>query len=220
MNGSSWTGDGVFESQSSQALVERLKASTAKRSPGFQEAFRKLERLYRHRIRRLAVHLIGPELRKRLGEDDAVSMAWGRAFKELGSFEYRHKRSFYRWLAKQLKRVILDEARKAETPDGGGDTDWGEIAAPNREGDAFCIAAKEEVARALESTLVKVPLLYREVLRAVHVEGLDRKAAAERFGRLPNTLTHQLKRGLERWRDVIERKYGAGAFEDLVGDDS
>lgn len=206
----------------STALVARLTESIGRSSPGFQRAATALVEKYRPHILAYIERRLGPGLRRRLEPDDILCEALMRAFKDLDHFTERRPRAFLHWIMLQARRAILDHARR----NAGGDLLFeGDASDPERKlepanstvGPVKRLYGKE-LRRAILDALEEVPDLYRGLLRDFYILEIPRLEIAAKLGRLPNTVTHQLKRGVEHWRRAIETRLGpgsAGVFFDL-----
>ena len=206
----------------SMELVKRLTESIGRSSPDFQDAANSLVKKYRPHILAYIERRLGPGLRRRLEPDDILCEALMRAFKDLDHFTERRPRAFLHWIMLQARRAILDHARR----NAGGDIMFeGDTSDPERKlepanstvGPVKRLYGKE-LRRAILDALEEVPDLYRGLLRDFYILEIPRLEIAAKLGRLPNTVTHQLKRGVEHWRRAIETRLGpgsAGVFFDL-----
>jgi RNA polymerase sigma factor (sigma-70 family) len=206
----------------SSADVRRITESVAHRSPGYQHAWRRLAEAYREPLLRHARRKIGPTVGRNLDPEDAVNDAMGRAFQSLDKFVYKGSGSFLNWLKELVNRIVLDAARKgARRNEPLREAD---LLSSAKAGDPsaktsgpLSKAATADVRRVLEEALETLAKPYREVLAAYFFEELSQHEIAARFGRKPNTVTHQIKRGLVAWRAAVDSRHGAGASERWFG---
>jgi len=168
-----------------------------------------LERRYALRLRLFVAHKLGPAMRTRHDPDEIINEAWWRAIRKIDQFEYRKKGSFLDWLRKQVHWVILDRCRHDEgredlaalDPNDDSDAPRGDPAATGA-GPATQIGRKDLRQRLVES-LETVPETYREVLDLACLQSKSRTEIAEILNVKKNTVSQQLKRGLEHWRRVL-----------------
>jgi RNA polymerase sigma factor (sigma-70 family) len=200
----------------SAILIARLTESVSRRSPGYQAAAFDLVAKYRPRLLASIERRLGEALRRRLEPEDVLCEALMRAFKELDRLVDRRPQAFLHWVLLHVRRTILDHARGAKAPP---EASWqGADSAPGFEPADSTIgpasrADRVDLRRTLLAALEEVPELYREVLRDHYVHELPRPEIATKHGRLPNTITHQLKRGVEHWRKAIEARLGPGSAD-------
>lgn len=209
-------------SQDSRLYVDGVVQSVAGTSPKFQQAWEKLEVRYKRRLLRFVEKQMGPVARRRFEPEDVMNEAWARAYKDRLRFVYSGPLSFYRWLQTQARRVILDVVRKEksreelrQSTDLSGSDAFSEP--PNESAGPVSRAAQGEMRRVLEDTLATLPDLYRGLLDDFYLREMSREDLAKKYGRLPNTITHQLKRGLEHWKKAIAGRLGPGSFDDWFG---
>lgn len=214
--------DDRSRSQDSRLYIDGVVQSVAGASPKFQQAWEKLEVRYKRRLLRFVERQMGPVARRRYEPEDVMNEAWARAYKDRLRFVYSGPLSFYRWLQTQARRVILDVVRKEQTRDElrhatdlTGTQSFSEP--PNDSAGPVSRAAQGEMRDVLEATLATLPDLYRDLLRDFYLHEASREELAKKYGRLPNTITHQLKRGLEHWKKAIAGRLGPGSFDDWFG---
>lgn len=185
----------------SAAWVRRLRED-----PGSNTVWDHLSDRYRNRILVYAAHRLGPQLRRVCDPEDVVNEAWMQIFARVDQFDYRHAGSLYAWLCQQVRRVILTKRRnldrKGPLPKLHADLP-SDAAMPdppaNAPGPITEAGARDLKSQLLES-LEKVPLIYRRVLIATHFEQRGRNEVAEELSLKANTVSQQLKRGMELWR--------------------
>lgn len=202
----------------SRLYVQGVVDSVAGASPAFQRAWEHLERRYRSHLLRYVERAMGPRARARVEPEDVVNEAWFRAYSARRSFRYRGPRSFFHWLRTQARRAILDHAKLVG--DGGrtsAEPPRPEQAPTDRRSDPAYMAARREMEAEFEATLLAVPTLYREILRDRHLGGLSLRELAEKYGRIENTVTHQLRRGAEHWRKALAERFGPSDGEPDAG---
>lgn len=170
-----------------------------------------LERRYLMRLRVFVAHKLGPAMRQRHDPDEIINDAWWRAVKSIDHFEYRHRGSFLDWLRKQVQWVILDlhradRGRPDAVPIGGSGDDSQVTPAtdPSDHGAGpLTEAGRKDVRDKLVRSLEAVPEIYRRVLERYCLQEWDRQRIADDLGIKANTVSQQLKRGLEHWKRVL-----------------
>lgn len=197
-------GDPVSEGTSA-AWIRHLK-----RKPDSQTVWGALTGRYQNRILVYAGSLLGPKLRRRTSPEEVVNDAWMRVIQNLDRFEYRQRGSVYQWLCLQVRRVAQDHARTALRRDGAEPRLEADIAAESQVPEAVQSGAgpatevgRRDIKERLTAALERVPDIYRRVLVAFYLEDKGREEIAAEFGLKPNTVSQQLKRGLDHWREAF-----------------
>jgi len=169
-----------------------------------------LERRYLMRLRVFVAHKLGPAMRQRHDPDEIINDAWWRAIKSIDQFEYRNSGSFLDWLRKQVQWVILDLHRAHRGRPGAvpiansGDDDSNPGLDPSDHGAGpITEVGRRDVRDHLVKSLEAVPEIYRRVLQRHCLEGWDRQRIADDLGIKANTVSQQLKRGLEHWKRAL-----------------
>lgn len=181
------------------------------KDPHANTALQHLERRYVMRLRVFVAHKLGPAMRQRHEPDEIINDAWWRAVRSIDRFEYRHKGSFLDWLRKQVHWVILDRCREdkdridcARIGPGTDDSDATPGPDPSDHGAGpMTEAGRKDVRDKLVSSLESVPEIYRKVLDRACLQEQSRAEIAEDLGLKANTVSQQLKRGLEHWKRVL-----------------
>ncbi|MAG58141.1 MAG: hypothetical protein CMJ83_17790 [Planctomycetes bacterium] len=183
--------------------VDRLK-----REPHAETVWASLEKRYLMRLKVYASQQLGPKLRRQCEPEDIISEAWMRAVSKIDRFEYRRKGSFLDWLQQQIRWVILDRVRQQDRrpppaaalpADSNPENPVGPDPSAQGPGPATEVSRKDLKARLVES-LESLPEIYRAVLVHHCLESKSVQEIAEETGRKANTVSQQLKRGLELWR--------------------
>jgi RNA polymerase sigma factor (sigma-70 family) len=140
-----------------------------------------------------------------LDPEEVVDEAWIRVFASWTDFHYEKKHALRAWLCLQVDRVILDRCRreKRRPPElivGAADAETApfEPAAPGI-GPATMVASRDR-REALIKAIDQLPDIYRRALRAVWLEEKPRDEVARELNVKPNTLTVQVRRGMELLR--------------------
>ncbi len=170
-----------------------------------------LERRYLMRLRVYVSHKLGPAMRQRHDPDEIINDAWWRAVRNIDRFEYRQKGSFLGWLRKQVHWVILDRCRDDKDRTGharlgprSSDSKSSAALDPSHQGpgpltEVGCRDGRDQLVASLES----VPEIYRRILERACLQEMSRAEIAEELGLKLNTVSQQLKRGLEHWKRVL-----------------
>ncbi len=184
-----------------RALQEDRAANTA---------LQHLEHRYVMRLRVYVAHRLGPTMRQRHDPDEIINDAWWRAIRSIDRFEYRQKGSFLDWVRKQIHWVILDRCREDKgRPDpvplgGGGDSESNRSPDPAHKGPGpITEVGRRDGRDKLVSSLESVPEIYRKILDRACLQEQSRAEIAEALGLKLNTVSQQLKRGLEQWKRVL-----------------
>jgi len=165
---------------------------------------------YQKRILVYAHYRLGPELRRTCDAEDVVNEAWFRIVSHWDQFEYRGPDSLFHWLCLQVRRAILDRRRQWERRCAGQQGEANEPALPadvldvTEQGmgprtEVMQMELRDRLTEALET----VPVLYRQVLVAVLLEGRAPADVAEEHGKKADTVRKQLARGMEHWRSAL-----------------
>jgi RNA polymerase sigma factor (sigma-70 family) len=194
----------------SRAFIDGLQHSVTRRSTGSQERWASLKKLYDPHLLAHARSRIGASLIRVLDPEEVVDEAWMRVFEAWGDFQYEKKHALRSWLCLQVDRVILDRCRRerrrppevvlaSDTSTGGGN----EIQEPGS-GPATVVARRDR-RETLMKAIDELPEIYRRALRAIWLEEKSRDEVAKELGIKPNTLTVQLRRGMELLRERLDQ---------------
>jgi RNA polymerase sigma factor (sigma-70 family) len=193
----------------SAALIGGLQHSLTRRSTGSQERWAALKKLYDPHLLAHARARIGTALSRVIDPEEIVDEAWIRVFESWGDFQYEKKHALRAWLCLQVDRVILDRCRRERrrppelllAVDSDSSSGPPEPAA-QQSGPATIVARKdrrEKIVHAIEA----LPDIYSRVLKAVWIDEKSRDEVAKELNIKPNTLTVQLKRGMELLRSSL-----------------
>jgi RNA polymerase sigma factor (sigma-70 family) len=197
----------------SAALIGALQHSVTRRSTLSQERWASLKKRYDPHLLAHARTRIGDKLARVIDAEEVVDEAWIRVFESWDDFQYQKKNALRGWLCLQVDRVILDRCRRERRhpPEvvlgGAGDKEsstWDAEPAAQQSGPATVCARndrREKVVGAIE----RLPEIYRRVLKAVWIEEKSRDEVAQTLNIKPNTLTVQLKRGMELLRSELNQ---------------
>jgi RNA polymerase sigma-70 factor (ECF subfamily) len=193
----------------SAALIGGLKNSITGRSSESQARWASLKKKYDPHLLAHARNRIGSELLRVLDPEEIVDEAWIRVFESWAEFQYEKKNALRAWLCLQVDRVIIDRCRRErrrppEVVIGPSSTTSGSVNLPaDASGPATVCAHKDRrdiIMRAIDG----LPDIYRRALRAVWLEEKPRDEVAKELNIKPNTLTVQLKRGMELLREKLD----------------
>ena len=196
--------DGEFADGTSALFIRQLK-----HAPQSDSVWSYLSDRYRNRLLLYADHRLGPKLRSVCDPDDVVATAMMRAVKEADSFEYTGPASFFRWLCQKVNWEILDRAReqvrrqRAVIRDADLQSSWGAADPPAPHTGPRTEVMRRDPMEKLTASLERVPETYRRVLVARFIEDKSRQEIARELGLKPNTVTQQIIRGLEYWRQIL-----------------
>jgi RNA polymerase sigma-70 factor (ECF subfamily) len=176
---------------STSGLVERVHK-------GDGDAFALLFDKYSRRLAVLIHYRLSDSLRANLEVDDVLQEVFLRAFRDIGSFQYRAPGSFMNWLSSIANHVIIDLARfqgrqQRQAVDRREPVD---TTTPSR-----VLRQKEDLAGLIE----KLNILsdeYREIILLAKVEGLSTGEMAERLGKSREAVALLLHRAIKRFRAV------------------
>jgi RNA polymerase sigma factor (sigma-70 family) len=195
----------------SAALIGPLQNSLTRRSSGSQQRWAALKKLYDPHLLAHARARIGTALARMIEPEEVVDEAWMRVFEKWGEFQYEKKHALRAWLSLQVDRVILDRCRRERRrpPEVLLGVDPDSSAAPAepaaaQSGPATIVARKDQRDRIVRE-IDQLPDIYRRVLRAVWIEEKSRDEVAKELDIKPNTLTVQLKRGMELLRSRLDQ---------------
>jgi RNA polymerase sigma factor (sigma-70 family) len=192
-------------------LIGGLQHSITRRSTKSQQRWAALKKLYDPHLLAHAKARIGAALSRIIDPEEIVDEAWIRVFESWEAFQYEKKHALRGWLCLQVDRVILDRCRRERRRppevllgvDSESSQNLAEPAAPGS-GPATIVARndrREKVVNAIDG----LPDIYRRVLKAVWIEEKSRDEVAKALKIKPNTLTVQLKRGMELLRAKLDQ---------------
>jgi RNA polymerase sigma-70 factor (ECF subfamily) len=165
------------------------------------------------RLRRLLALRAGPALLHKLDLDDLVQEACAEAVRQLPTYSYQGRDSFFRWLAaiavhrlNNLRRVLTADKRssKHERPIDEAEP---QVNAP---GPRTLAAASEGTAR-LDAAFADLAEADREVILLARVEGLSLEEVARRIGRTRNAAALLLSRALRKLKRRLDAAAGGEA---------
>lgn len=171
-------------------LVDRARS-------GDREAFAKLAEQYRGDLESWIRSRLGRHLHAVTEVDDVMQETMVRALESIGTYQWRGKGSFVRWLGGIAENVIRKAAQKmarrgrlhlAAEPIGHGES-------PTK------ALRREERFDRLESSLESLPPTYREVIRLARIEGLKHEEIAARMNRSHAAIRQLVIRALRMLRE-------------------
>jgi RNA polymerase sigma factor (sigma-70 family) len=190
-------------------MIGGLQQSITRRSTRSQERWTSLKKLYDPHLLAHAKSRIGTALLRVLDPEEVVDEAWIRVFESWNDFRYEKKHALRAWLCLQVDRVILDRCRREKRrPPAivlGAQEDSAQFdPAEPRSGPATVVARMDR-----RETLIKaiddLPEIYRRALRAIWIEEKPREEVARELNVKPNTLTVQVRRGMELLRARLDQ---------------
>ncbi|MEZ6196741.1 MAG: RNA polymerase sigma factor [Planctomycetota bacterium] len=179
------------------------------------ELWEKLTERYQRRLVLFADLQIGPSLRGYTTAEDVVQEVFLKVLRFTGTFEWRGRGSFFRWLCKKVREHVIDTRRKMDTRKGAdagydGPSDESGHSPISRMSDDHAgpvteVGGRDYVSR-VRDTLERPELgtLYREVLVLLVVEGRESREVAEERGVSVDVLRRQKNRAKKIWRDLLE----------------
>ena len=170
-------------------LVERAKA-------GDRQAFDELAAALRDRLRDSVKSWTRFQLGRRLDPEEVLQETFVRAFRTLGSFEWRDHDSFFRWLCGIAKRALAQLAEEAHRGERAKTLE----SLPEKGPSGSKVLRREERLERLEAGLRALAPDYRQVLLLSRIEGLTAPQIAERMNRSPNAVRHLIVRALRELR--------------------
>src|SRR5262245_29297042 len=179
----------MVERSSIQQMVERAKG-------GERRAFDDLTAAFSDRLRDSVRSWTRFQLGRRLDPEEVLQETFVRAFRAVGSFEWRDDDSFFRWLCGIAKRAL---AQLAEDAHRGERTKTLESLAETGPSSSKVLRREERLER-LEAGLRGLAPDYRQVLLLSRIEGLTAPQIAERMNRSPNAVRHLIVRALRELR--------------------
>lgn len=196
----------------SAAIIKDLQHSVTRRSPLSQDRWASLKKMYDPHLLAHARARIGVKLARVIDPDEVVDEAWIRVVESWDDFQYAKKNALRSWLCLQVDRVILDRCRRErrhppEAVLGGGaadSTSWAAEPAAKQSGPATIFAKKDRREKVV-AAIDRLPEIYRRVLKAVWIEEKSRDEVSKDLHIKPNTLTVQLKRGMELLRSELDQ---------------
>jgi RNA polymerase sigma-70 factor (ECF subfamily) len=182
--------DGV-EPGSDRALVERLKAGDA-------GAFDEVYAAYHPRLFNFLARLS----RNRQVAEDLVEETWMRLVSRAGRL--RPDTQLAAWLFTVSRNLYLSYCRSRLVEESHAPSLMGLWPGGSSRPSPFEATAANELERRLEAGLAAMPLMYREVLLLVGVEGLRPGEAAAVCGISPEALRQRLSRARALLREKLE----------------
>lgn len=191
-----------------------LKTAASGQGTAMSELFAREEM----RLRRLIALRAGSALLARLDLDDLVQEAYAEAVRQLPTYSYQGKDSFFRWFAtialnrlNNLRRVLTADkrAQKHEQPIVGAETAMHHagVTEPVAKGPGpRTLASANEGTSQLAEALECLGESDREVILLARVEGLSLDEVAERIGRTRNAAALLLSRALRKLKKKLDDK--------------
>ena len=185
-------------------LLERIRQ-------GDRAAFDLLFDKYRRRLAILIYYKLDPRVRQAADVDDIMQETLLRAFRSIGTFQYRTPGSFLSWLSRIADHVLVDTVRfeGRERRNGGervpfrSDSNPAGLEPADSHTPSRVLAEQEEYASLL-ARLDNLPEQYREVILLAKVEGLSTSEVAERLGKSRESTALLLHRAVARLRRILE----------------
>lgn len=175
---------------------------------GDLEAFNRLVVAYQKQVYNLAYRLMGDQA----SAEDATQEAFISAFRGLRGYRGG---SFRAWLLRIVRNACYDEFRRRkrrpttsleELSPFNGDATPDSISELIHEGEGPETATEgEELRRAIEDCLNRLPLDYRTIAVLVDIQGYDYREAATVIGKPLGTVKSRLARARARLRDCLQQ---------------
>jgi len=177
---------------------------------GDEEAFRVLFERHSPALRRRVRRQLPGLLRRKVAESDVIQMAYLRVHEHLDGFSDRGDGSFKAWLDRivenqvtdQLRRYFLTAKRSLDQEVSGPQPLCGGKLS-GREPTPSMVAIGDEIERALEVAMERLPEDYRSVLRLVQGEGMTLAETGKRMGRSEGAAKQLYARALSRLSRLV-----------------
>jgi RNA polymerase sigma factor (sigma-70 family) len=196
-------------SDDSAAMIGGLQHSITRRSTRSQERWTSLKKLYDPHLLAHARTSMGTALLRVLDPEEVVDEAWMRVFESWDDFRYERKHSLRAWLCLQVNRVILDRCRREQRrPPAlllGSDDDSARIDPTEPRSGPATVVGRLDRRETLIKAIDDLPDIYRRALRAIWLEEKPREEVARELNVKPNTLTVQVRRGMELLRARLDQ---------------
>ena len=201
----------------SKDTVDLLKQAAGGQGMALDELFAREE----VRLRRLLALRGGTALLARLDLDDLVQEAYAEAVRQLPTYSYQGRDSFFRWMAtialnrlNNLRRVSNADKRslKHEKPIVGPETAVHHVGVVEPAGKGpgpRTLASASEGTTQLAQALESLSESDREVILLARIEGLSLDEVAERIGRTRNAVALLLSRALRKLKKKLEPRSDA-----------
>ena len=179
------------------------------RDPGTEYAWTALSARYQARLLVEASRLLGPKLRNRVDPLEILNDAWLRIRKTIPDFEYRFRDCLYHHLRQHVAWEVQERARvmdrRRQEPVPLADIGSGELPLTpiSTDDGPATVAALRDMSDRVVRGLERIPEVYPRALVAVVLEERPHQDAAKKLGLKPNTLSQQVRRGLELWRQAV-----------------
>jgi RNA polymerase sigma-70 factor (ECF subfamily) len=185
--------------------------------PGDPRAF---EALVGQESQKLLAYLqrhLPQELRPGIEPADVLQDTYFEAFRSFEDFRWDGADSVYRWLVTIARNRVIDLVRmKRALKRGGGEGGGRQVATDGAFGQDSIVAmltelavyrrtpsrsaVRREIIAAVERSVDRLPVTYRDVIRLRYLEGLPIDETAERMGRTPGAIKQLCKRAYKALR--------------------
>src|SRR5437763_3459741 len=205
---------------SSDSLQQTLERAAS----GDEASWRELVRQHHDRLRRMVALRLDPRLRGRVDPSDVLQEVYADAARHLPAYLEAPPLPFFLWL-RQLAGTRLAKAHRHHLGTQGRDVrrEVGLIPGASsaaladgllgREGRPSEAAMRDELRDRLLAALERMNPLDREVLALRHFEQLGNAEAADVLGLSVAAASKRYVRALERLRDVLKGRPGAGGSD-------
>jgi RNA polymerase sigma-70 factor (ECF subfamily) len=207
---------------------DSLQQTLERAASGDEASWRELVRQHHDRLRRMVALRLDPRLRGRVDPSDVLQEVYADAARALPAYLEAPPLPFFLWL-RQLAGTRLAKAHRThlgtrgrdvrrEVALGGGAVPEASSAALadgllGREGRPSEAAMRDELRERLLAALAGMNPLDREVLALRHFEQLGNAEAAAALGLSVAAASKRYVRALERLRDVLKGRPGAGGSD-------
>lgn len=177
-----------------------------------------LERLlgsHHGRLSAYTIRKIGPDWRGKLEPEDVLQEAFLKIFRDIGSFEYEHEDSFYRWAVRivdhsfidavrALRRKKRDAAREVKPLPRNLSRHESFLAAYLKDSlTASQIARRHDAVGALMSCIAKLPEHYQQVVRRCLIAQEPMADVAAEMDRTEDALRRMAGRAVEKLQECM-----------------
>jgi len=179
---------------------------------GADDSREALFRRFLPRVARMVAARLGvPRDRLPVSAEDVAQDALLRALRGLPQFESRGSGAFAAWLATIVENCIRNQLRSAR---GGGerlfwqrygDLDLGDSFFPGESASPSGLAAGREANRAIEAAMLRLPVIYRQLLSLRFFAGMSHAEVAQEVGHTEVNCRKLVQRALDLLRVEIAR---------------
>ncbi len=182
----------MTSSDPTHRLLEKAKA-------GDRAAFDELAGRFKPRIEHFIRSQLGTRLGRAVEVDDVLQETLFKAFRAIGTFEWRDEDSFVHWLGVIAENTIRHAARDVKQAP--------EIPLPaeieTADESHGTLLRRDERFDRLQGALDALDPVFRKVIVLARIEGLPVKEVARRIGRSPNATSILLYRAAIKLKEIF-----------------